>query len=221
MSAVRLLLPVAALGCFGVGLLADVPALYTLFLCAVGVLLLLLTLFELHAKISAEQLTALALLTAMAVMGRVLFAALPNVQAATFLLVIGGITLGWQMGLAAGALTGLLSCLVMGGGTFTPWMMLGWGVVGLLSGLFAPLLRRSLVATCLFAGLMCWVYSTILDCWVLLTGLYAGTWWAVLAAGYAFQVPVVVFTVALTALTGRAMMSGLDRIATKYGLRRG
>ena len=79
---------------------------------------------------SSRLVALVAALAALAVAGRVLFAAIPNVQATTDVVLLSGYALGAAPGFVIGALAALVSNLFLGQGPWTPWQMLGWGAVG-------------------------------------------------------------------------------------------
>src|SRR5437762_13693121 len=71
-------------------------------------------------------------LAAFAALGRIAFAALPNVKPTTDIVLISGYALGGGPGFAVGALAGLSSNFLFGQGPWTPWQMAAWGVTGFL-----------------------------------------------------------------------------------------
>ena len=78
----------------------------------------------------SRELALVAALAAAAAGGRVVFAAIPNVQPVTMIVAVAGTTLGPRAGLATGAAAALASNAFLGQGPWTPWQMLGWGLVG-------------------------------------------------------------------------------------------
>ena len=88
---------------------------------------------------SSKELVLIATLAAAAAAGRILFAAIPNVQPVTVTAVVAGVALGPRAGATTGALAALVSNLYLGQGAYTPWQMLAWGLCGLIGGLAAPL----------------------------------------------------------------------------------
>ena len=66
--------------------------------------------------------------------GRVLFAFIPNVQPVTTMTACAGVALGPRAGAAVGGIAALVSNGFLGQGPWTPWQMLGWGLVGVLGG---------------------------------------------------------------------------------------
>ncbi|MGH2883534.1 MAG: prenyltransferase/squalene oxidase repeat-containing protein [Solirubrobacteraceae bacterium] len=82
-------------------------------------------------------------LAAFAALGRIAFAAFPNVKPTTDIVLISGYALGGGPGFAVGALAGLASNFFFGQGPWTPWQMAGWGAVGVIgAGLAVVTYRR-------------------------------------------------------------------------------
>src|SRR5436305_1811546 len=81
-------------------------------------------------------------LAAFAALGRIAFAALPNVKPTTDIVLISGYALGGAPGFAVGALAGLASNFFFGQGPFTPWQMAAWGVTGLIGAGLAVATRE-------------------------------------------------------------------------------
>jgi energy-coupling factor transport system substrate-specific component len=131
---------------------------------------------------SSKELVLIATLAAAAAAGRVLFAAVPNVQPVTVTAVVAGVALGPRAGMAVGGLAALVSNFYLGQGAYTPWQMLAWGGCGLVGGLAAPLLRRRvpLALTCFALG---FAFDAVMDVWEWLS-FYPHTWQA-FAALYA------------------------------------
>jgi len=125
---------------------------------------------------SSKELVLIATLAAAAAAGRVLFAAIPNVQPVTVMTVVAGVALGPRAGMAVGGLAALVSNFYLGQGAYTPWQMLAWAGCGLIGGLGAPLLRRRmpLALTCFVLG---FAFDAFMDVWEWLS-FYPHTWQA-------------------------------------------
>ena len=80
----------------------------------------------------ARIVALVATLAALAALGRIAFAALPNVKPTTDIVLISGYALGGAPGFVVGALAGLTSNFFFGQGPWTPWQMAAWGVTGLI-----------------------------------------------------------------------------------------
>ena len=89
----------------------------------------------------ARIIAVVGTLAAFAALGRVAFAALPNVKPTTDIVLVSGYALGSGPGFAVGALAGLTSNFFFGQGPWTPWQMAGWGVVGVIGAGLAVVTR--------------------------------------------------------------------------------
>ena len=112
-----------------------------------------------------SQVVALvAALAALAIAGRIAFAAFPNVKPTTDIVVFAGYALGPAPGFAVGAFAGLVSNFWFGQGPWTPWQMAGWGLCGVLGAALALGTRNAgrltLAAVCGFAGI---AYGVLLN----------------------------------------------------------
>jgi energy-coupling factor transport system substrate-specific component len=110
-------------------------------------------------KPPARVIALVATLAALAVVGRLAFAAVPNVKPTTDIVLFAGYALGAVPGFAVGAVTALVSNVFLSQGPWTPWQMVGWGVVGVAGALLGRVLRDRepgrlvLAAACGLAGL--------------------------------------------------------------------
>jgi energy-coupling factor transport system substrate-specific component len=80
-------------------------------------------------------------LAAFAALGRIAFAAVPNVKPTTVIVLVSGYALGGAPGYVVGAVAALTSNFFFGQGPWTPWQMAGWGLTGLAGALLAQLTR--------------------------------------------------------------------------------
>jgi energy-coupling factor transport system substrate-specific component len=113
----------------------------------------------------AKVVALVAALAALAVVGRIAFAPIPNVKPTTDIALFAGYALGPIPGFAVGAISALVSNFFFGQGPWTPWQMLGWGLAGLIGAGVAAVAGRdlgrfSLAAACAFAGV---VFGALLD----------------------------------------------------------
>jgi energy-coupling factor transport system substrate-specific component len=125
---------------------------------------------------SSKELALVATLGAAAAAGRILFAAIPNVQPVTVTAVVAGVALGPRAGATTGALAALVSNFYLGQGAYTPWQMLAWGGCGLVGGLAAPLLRRRIPLALVCFGLG-FAFDALMNVWEWLS-FYPHTWQA-------------------------------------------
>lgn len=185
-----------------------------------GVILILLigfAGFEL-VRPDAKVLTAVAVLSAVAVAGRILFAPLANFKPVGAIVIITGIVYGPFAGFMTGAISTLCSNMMFGQGAWTPWQMLGFGLVGLTAGILA---RRgwlkNRIMVCLFGAVAGFLYGIIVDSFHLL-GFVTPTKEAILAAvagGLLFSAIHAAANVFFLALFGKTWIAKLTRIRDK------
>lgn len=175
-------------------------------------------------KPQARELVLLAVLCALAVASRAVFAWAPHFKPVMAIVMLSGMALGPQAGFLVGAVTAFSSNFLFGQGPWTPWQMLAFGVGGFLAGLFR---RRKWITdhpvVLAFFGFFCTVLvvGPLLDICAVFTMQSAVTWQGsllVLAAGIPANL-VHGLCVAVTMLIlGRPMLEKLTRIRIKYGM---
>ena len=161
----------------------------------------------------SRELALVAALAAAAAAGRVVFAAVPNVQPVTVLTAVAGTSLGARAGLATGASAALASNAFLGQGPWTPWQMLGWGLVGLTAGWMRPLLRHRL-ALAVFGVAWGFGFDWLMDLWewsALGPGATGSSYVALVSAGIWFDVAHAAGNAVLALVAGPGLIRMLDR----------
>jgi energy-coupling factor transport system substrate-specific component len=110
----------------------------------VGLVLLAGWLAYERSRPSARMVAVVATLAAVAALGRDAFVALPEVKPITAIVLVVGYVLGPLPGFAVGALGMLASNILLGQGSYTPWQMAAWGLVGLAGAALGRLTHRRL-----------------------------------------------------------------------------
>lgn len=117
-----------------------------------------------RSRPTSQVVALVAALAALAIAGRIAFAAFPNVKPTTDIVILAGYALGPAPGFAVGALTALVSNFWFGQGPWTPWQMAGWGLCGILGAALAVVRPRAgrftLAAVCALAGV---AYGALLN----------------------------------------------------------
>lgn len=174
-----------------------------------------------HKRQNVRELVLVAVMTALSVAGRFLFAPVPGFKPVTAIVIITGLYLGWEAGYLCGSLTALVSNLYFGQGPWTPFQMAIWGLIGLFAALLAKQLCASRILLCIYGVFSGVAYSAFMDVWSTLWYdgyLNIARYLALLATALPFMalyaVSNVVFLLMLTGPIGRK----LTRIKTKYGL---
>lgn len=182
--------------------------------------LLFLTGFE-KKTIGSRRLVIAAVLTALSVLGRILFAPFPGFKPITAMVVIAAVWISGETGFLVGSLSALISNFFSGQGPWTPFQMFAWGMIGLIAGLLAPRLKKSrpaLAAYGVFAGA---AYSLFMDIWTVLW-YNGGLSWPLYAAAVVTALPYMASyaasNVIFLLLLGRPFGEKLERIRIKYGV---
>ncbi len=113
----------------------------------------------------AKLLAVVATLAALAALGRDAFAAVPDVKPITAIVLVSGLAFGAGPGFAVGAISALASNILLGEGPWTPWQMLGWGIVGLLGAALGAVAPRRLppIVLALACAAAAELFNLILD----------------------------------------------------------
>lgn len=176
------------------------------------------------SRLQARKLCMVAVMTTLAVMGRVLFAALPGFKPVTAIVILSGMYFGPGSGLATGALAALVSNIYFTQGPWTPFQMLAWGIIGLISGLLSrPLIRHPLLLY-IWGALSGVCYYLFMDSWMILWYNKTPTlqlWLAAFATGVFSLVTYVISNVVFLAALSPAMGRRLLRISRKCGFKTG
>ena len=191
---------------------------YLIISLGIAVLALLLFMAGVERRnIGSRRMVITAIMTALAVFGRFI----PLFKPITAIIVITAVYLGAQAGFLTGAMSVLLSNIWFGQGPWTPFQMLGFGLIGLFAGYLSRWLMHSkalLVIYGVFAGI---AYSFIMDIWTVLwynggfdTGLYAAAIISALPFTALYAVSNAVFLLILSKPIGNK----LNRIKIKYGV---
>lgn len=160
-------------------------------------------------------------LAAVAAVGRIAFAALPNFKPVTAVVIIAGACFGKQSGFMTGALAALGSNLFFGQGAWTPWQMYAWGIIGFVAG---ALCEKGVFgffpAVCVYGAVSSVVFGVIMDTYTLCY-LNPQSFSAAVAVYAAGAVPTAVHlasTVVFLLLGYKVWLKKLSRIKLKYGI---
>ncbi len=218
---ILLLIPITLL--VGVYYLQDNKYYFIMMLVLLECMLPFFLVFE-GRKPQARELVIIAVLCAIGVAGRSAFFMLPQFKPVMALTIVAGVAFGGESGFLVGAMTMLVSNMLLSQGPWTPWQMFCMGIIGFLAGVLfrKGWLRRSRLSLCIFGALAAvLVYGGIINSsWAL---LYGGDFsWAVLISylisGFPFDCVHGAATAIFLWLAAEPMLEKLDRIKVKYGL---
>ncbi|CAB4927056.1 unannotated protein [freshwater metagenome] len=177
-----------------------------------------------RTQADSRTIALVATLAALAAIGRIAFAPIPNVKPTTDIVLIAGLVLGGAPGFVVGAVAALSSNLIFGQGPWTPWQMVAWGLCGLLGAGLGRLAGREigrvpLAIACGAAGL---AFGTIMDLSVFVT--YAGNqtvgqYLAISVTSLPFNIAHAVGNVAFALAFGPMLVRALLRFRARLDVR--
>jgi len=189
-------------------------------LISLGVAILSLFLFAsgFERKITgSRRMVIVSVMTALCIVGRFI----PFFKPVTALTILTAVYLGGEAGFLTGALAAVLSNFYFGQGPWTPFQMLGWGLIGLTAGYLKNALKNSRALLLTFGVLSGLIYSMLMDVWTVLwyeggfsPALYLTSLLAALPHTLLYSVSNVLFLWFL----GRPLGKKLERIRIKYGV---
>jgi len=173
---------------------------------------------------SAKVLALVATLAALAAIGRIAFAPLPNVKPTTDIVLAAGYALGGAPGFAVGALAALTSNVFFGQGPWTPWQMAAWGAIGIGGAILARatrgrIRRVPLAIVCALAGL---AYGVVLNfsTWVTFTGDHnLGSFLAIAGAALPFDIAHAAGNFVFALAFGPALIRAVQRFRARFEVR--
>jgi energy-coupling factor transport system substrate-specific component len=172
----------------------------------------------------ARVVAVVAALAALAVVGRLAFAAIPNVKPTTDIVLFAGYALGAIPGFAVGAVTAIVSNIFLSQGPWTVWQMAGWGVVGVAGALLARALRGRepnrfvLAAVCGIAGLAFGAWMDVYQ-WTLAARQDIDTYVAVAGTSLPYNLAHAAGNVVFCLLIGPAFLRALARYRRRLEVR--
>jgi len=171
----------------------------------------------------ARIVALVATLAAFAALGRIAFAALPNVKPTTDIVLVSGYALGAGPGFVVGALAGLVSNFFFGQGPWTPWQMAGWGATGLIGAGLAVLTRGRirrwpLAIVCAVVGFAFTVLQDLGD-WVTYSDHSGGALGVYVGKGLGFDTVHAAGCLVFALAFGPALLRSITRFATRLQVR--
>jgi len=169
----------------------------------------------------ARVVGVVAVLAALAVVGRLAFAAIPNVKPTTDIVLFAGYALGAAPGFAVGAIGALASNVFLGQGPWTVWQMAAWGAVGIGGAVLAWATRgRELgrLELALYCGLAGFAFGAIMDVyqWTLAARQDLSTYLAVATTSLPYNIAHAVGNVAFCLVIGPVFVRSLRRYRRRF-----
>lgn len=172
-----------------------------------------------RAGINSKQIALISALSAVAALGRIPFAGIPNVQPTTFIVIISGYVIGPRAGFMTGAAAALISNFFLGQGPWTPWQMLAWGTAGTTAGLLGILRPSSgRIQLMIFCGIWGYLFGWIMNLWTWVSYTYPHnfkTYLVLCLASFWFDTLHAIGNIVLAWLLGKEFLSIISRFKKK------
>lgn len=173
-------------------------------------------------KQKARDIVPIAVMAALAVVGRLAFAAIPSFKPMTAIVIIAGVVFGPQAGFLTGAVSALVSNFFFGQGLWTPWQMFAWGLCGLAAGLIGKTrLGKNRIFLSFFGFVSGYLFGIIMNIWHIIGFVRPVTRASVIAvmvASFSFDITHAVSTTIFLLLLGKVWIVKLERIKVKFGI---
>lgn len=172
-------------------------------------------------KHTTTKLTLIAVMTALSIVGRIAFSAVPGFKPVTAMVIITAIYLGSEAGFLTGMLTALISNFYFGQGYWTPFQMFTWGILGLLAGLLEKWLRENTILLLSYGVLSGVLYSLLMDLWSVFwmdETFTFSRYIALILSSLPFTAVYAVSNMIFLLILSKPIGKQLDRIKTKYGI---
>lgn len=206
----------------GVTMFDDRKYVFISFVLVILVLIPFFLSFE-QKDASIRYMVVIAVMTALSVVGRFLFAAIPGFKPVTAIVILTAVYFGVEAGFLVGALTALISNFYFGQGPWTPFQMFAWGMTGFIAGI--PFIRKILMDNKLILVLFGMVagvfFSLLMDVWTVLSvdGVFnVKRYITVVTLSVPFMITYAVSNVIFLLITIKPIGDKLERIKTKYGI---
>ncbi|HYM54815.1 MAG TPA: hypothetical protein VES97_05595, partial [Solirubrobacteraceae bacterium] len=169
---------------------------------------------------SSKELALVATMAALSALGRDAFAALPDVKPTTAMVLICGYAFGAGPGFAVGAVGALASNIFLGQGSWTPWQMIAWALVGVGGALLGRLLGRHPLgrwALALMCALAAEAFNLLIDLysWSVGGAHTLGAYGAWIASAFSFDITHVIASFLFGLAFGPALMRMLVRARSR------
>ena len=174
------------------------------------------------SKNTGRELVVIAVMCAISVVGRLIFAPVPGFKPVTAVVIITGAILGAEAGFITGSMTALCSNIFFGQGPWTPFQMFSWGIIGFISGLIFFRRQKKNLVLIIVAGILSGVlFSLLMDIWttVSVSGEFiVGEYAACVIAAIPVTIEYATSNAIFLAVLFNPFNKKLERIKTKSGV---
>ena len=172
-------------------------------------------------RTGVRRITLIAVMTALSIVGRFIFASLPAFKPVSAIVILTGVYLGGEAGFLVGSLSAFLSNFYFGQGPWTPFQMFAWGIIGLIAGYLGRFLKKNKPALAVYGVFAGVFYSMFMDVWSVLwynNEFNISVYLAALVTAIPYTISYAASNVVFLLLLGRPFGEKLERVKLKYGV---
>lgn len=173
-------------------------------------------------KSGSRELVVIAVMIALSVVGRLIFAPIPGFKPITAIVVITAIAFGSQAGFLTGAMSAIISNIFYGQGPWTPFQMFVWGMIGLIVGLIFKRDKKPNYLLLLLVGIVSGImFSLLMDIWTTMSfdgEFLLNRYLFYVVSSVPFMAVYAVSNVVFLLLLTKPILVKLNRIKVKYGI---
>lgn len=175
-----------------------------------------------RGKARARELVVLSVMIAISVVSRLIFAPIPAFKPVSAIIIITGIAFGMEAGFLTGSMSALCSNIFFGQGVWTPFQMVAWGMIGLISGIVFKRESKPNLILLILVGIFGGVFfSLLMDVWTTFSidGVFNFSRYIFfVTASVPFMVCYAVSNVIFLLILTKPFLSKLSRLKQKFGL---
>lgn len=193
---------------------------YALISLLVTVLAILMFFFSFERREhNTRRIVLLAVMTALSVAGRFIFAPIPFFKPVTAIVIIAAVYFGSEFGFMVGAFSAVISNFYFGQGPWTPFQMFSWGLIGFIAGLLSNPILRSKIVLIIYSAISGVLYSLLMDIWTVLwadAAFNAPRYIAAVATSLPIMLQYIVSNVIFVLVLMPLIGTKIERLKTKY-----
>lgn len=173
-------------------------------------------------KPQAREWIPLAVMAAIAAVGRVAFAPIPHFKPTSAIIIITSVVFGPEAGFLTGAVSAISSNIFFGQGPWTPWQMFCWGAIGFGAGYLSKknILNKKW-KLCVYGALSGFFFGWVMNIWAATGFINQFSWKAFFAlyiSSFWLDFTHAAATVIFLYILSDSWIAKLERVKTKYGL---
>ena len=173
-----------------------------------------------NKKIPTVEIVIIAVMVAIASIGRVIFYPLPAFKPVTAIIILTAMYFGAEAGFITGSFTALVSGIFYLQGPWVPFQMFVWGIIGFVAGVLQEknLLSEKL-PLCVYGIISGAMFSLIMDIWTVISvdGTFSfARYLTMVGISMPFMLTYCVSNVVFLLILAKPLGNKFKRIKTKY-----